>query len=118
MTWLKAQFGDEAAWSTLLEQVVADSRRLPCGSRVLPHVYVSPERRELYCDAVALATLNALIALEHLDEVASMPESGLIAIVPETEPPAAAPVAAPRRIERGEDRPIRLLMPVFGAQPA
>lgn len=122
MSWLKAQCGDEAAWSALLEQIVADSRRLPCGSRALPHVYVSPERRELYCDAVALATLNALIALEHLDEVASMPESGLIAIVPETPPvatPVASPVATPRRIARGEDKTAtRLLLPVFGAQPA
>lgn len=118
MTWLKAQCGDEAAWSALLEQVVADSRRLPCGSRATPHVYVIPERRELYCDAVALATLNALIALEHLDEVVSMPESGLIAIVPET-PPVVTPAATPRRIERGEDKTAaRLMLPLFGAQPA
>ena len=115
MTWLKARCDDEAAWTALLEQVVADSRRLPCGSGALPHVYVSPERRELYCDAVALATLNALIALEHLDEVASMPESGLVAIVPETPPP----VAMSRRFERDEDKTTALLlMPAFGAQPA
>ncbi len=116
MTWLKAQFGDEAAWSALLEQVVADGRRLPCSGTALPHVYVVPERRELYCDAVALATLNALIALEHLEEVASVPPSGLIAIVPEQ--PTQAPTAASRWIERGEDKTAARLLPVFGAQPA
>lgn len=114
MTWLKAQFGDEAAWTALLEQVVADGRRLPRSGTALPHVYVVPERRELYCDAVALATLNALIALEHLEEVASMPQGGLIAIVPETQ----ASMAASRRIGRGEDKTAARLLPVFGAQPA
>ncbi len=116
MTWLKAHCADEANWSALLAQVVADSRRLPCAGTAPPHVYVMPERRELYCDAVALATLNALIALEHLDEVASMPASGLIAIVPET-PPVAAPLATSWRIER-DDTTAWPLLPEFGAQPA
>ncbi|HUD40819.1 MAG TPA: hypothetical protein VMR06_02360 [Dokdonella sp.] len=120
MTWLKAQFGDEAAWSALLEQVVADSRRLPSGSGSLPHVYADPERRELYCDAVALATLNALIALDHLDEVPSMPPSGVIAVVPEAPPgDATTPAAASRRPDRGDGKAAaRRLLPVFGAQPA